>query len=98
MRFLIDIVVSFVFAIDVWIAIVDSSKSGSKIVKEGCCLILTMMNQVVQLKCLEEITHGTFIRRFLTRIFGKVFAAFLHHSTVDVFFMVVWLLFYLGAR
>ncbi|XP_004304445.1 PREDICTED: uncharacterized protein LOC101291848 [Fragaria vesca subsp. vesca] len=58
----VDTVVAFVFAVDAWIAIVDSRKSGKEIVKEGLS-------------------------------FAKVF-----QSTMEVYFMVAWLIFYFAAR
>ncbi|OWM82412.1 uncharacterized protein LOC116207864 [Punica granatum] len=95
--FLIDTVIAYVFALDAWIAIVDSRKSGREIVKEGCYLVLTMFSQAVQLKCLEAILCGTFVRWVLARVLGRVFASVVQ-STMEVYFMVVWLFFYLSTR
>ncbi|KAM6568936.1 hypothetical protein CsatB_016921 [Cannabis sativa] len=95
--FLLDTFVAFVFAVDAWIAIVDSRKSGREIVKEGCYLISTMFNQAVQIKCLEAVFCGSFVRWVLSRVCGKSFAK-LFQSTVEVYFMVVWLVFYFAAR
>lgn len=95
--FLLDTFIAFIFVVDAWIAIVDSRKSGKEIVKEGCYLVLTMWNQAIQLKCLEAIICGTFVRWALGRVGGKVFAS-VFQSTMEVFFMVAWLFFYLATR
>ncbi|KAI6698091.1 hypothetical protein NL676_018210 [Syzygium grande] len=95
--FLFDTAIAFVFVVDAWIAIVDSRKSGKEIVKEGCYLVLTMWNQAIQIKCLEAIVCGTFVRWALGRVGGKVFAS-VFQSTMEVFFMVAWLFFYLATR
>ncbi|KAK7396576.1 hypothetical protein VNO78_17679 [Psophocarpus tetragonolobus] len=95
--FLVDTFVAFIFSVDAWVAIVDSRKSGREIVKEGCYLISTMLNQAIQLKCLEAILCGSFLRWGLSRLCGRSFAK-MFQSTVEVYFMVAWLLFYFAAR
>ncbi|KAF5750392.1 hypothetical protein HS088_TW03G00728 [Tripterygium wilfordii] len=95
--FLLDTFVAFIFAVDGWIAIVDHRRSGREIVKEGCYLISTMMNQAIQIKCFEAILCGSFARWVLTRLFGKFLAA-VFQSVVEVYFMVAWLIFYFVAR
>ncbi|XP_057982983.1 uncharacterized protein LOC131167924 [Malania oleifera] len=95
--FLVDTCVSFIFAIDSWVAIVDSRRTGREIMKEGCYLLSTMMNQAVQIKCLEAIFSGSFVRWGLQRVCGKLFAA-VFQSVVEVYFMVAWLIFYLATR
>lgn len=95
--FLLDTFVGFVFAVDAWVAIVDSRRTGREIVKEGCYLISTMLNQAIQLKCFEAILCGSFARWILARVFWKYFAA-VFQSAMEVYFMVAWLIFYLAAR
>ncbi|KAF5747875.1 hypothetical protein HS088_TW05G00605 [Tripterygium wilfordii] len=95
--FLLDTFVSFIFALDGWIAIVDHRRSGREIVKEGCYLILTMMNKAIKIKCFEAILCGSFARWVLTMLFGKFLAA-IFQSAVEVYFMVAWLIFYFVAR
>ena len=95
--FLLDTFVAFVFAVDAWIAIVDSRKSGREIVKEGCHLISMMFNQAIQIKCLEAMLCGSFVRWVLARVCGKSFAK-VFQSTMEVYFMVAWLIFYFAAR
>ncbi|TKY62140.1 U3 small nucleolar RNA-associated protein 7 [Spatholobus suberectus] len=95
--FLLDTFVAFIFSVDAWVAIVDSRKSGREIVKEGCYLISTMLNQAIQVKCLEAILCGSFVRWGLGRVFGRSFAK-MFQSTMEVYFMVAWLLFYFAAR
>ncbi|XP_015869841.3 uncharacterized protein LOC107407123 [Ziziphus jujuba] len=95
--FLLDTLVAFIFAVDAWVAIVDSRKSGREIVKEGYYLISTMLNQAVQIKCLEAVFCGSFVRWVLARVCGRSFAK-VFQSTMEVYFMVAWLIFYFSAR
>ncbi|KAL2345067.1 hypothetical protein Fmac_006352 [Flemingia macrophylla] len=95
--FLVDTFVAFIFSVDAWVAIVDSRKSGREIVKEGCYLISTMLNQAIQLKCLEAVFCGSFVRWALGIVFGRSFAK-MFQSIMEVYFMVAWLLFYFAAR
>ncbi|XP_043701934.1 uncharacterized protein LOC122652295 [Telopea speciosissima] len=95
--FLLDVSVAFVFAVDCWVAIMDARRSGREVVKEGCYLISTMLNQAIQIKCYEAILCGSFVRWVLTRICGKLFAS-VFQSVVEVYFMVAWLIFYFAAR
>ncbi|XP_044473359.1 uncharacterized protein LOC123201858 [Mangifera indica] len=94
---LADTFLAFIFAVDAWVAIVDSRRTGREIVKEGCYLLLTMMNQAIQIKCMEAILCGSFARWALDHVFGKSFAMILQ-STVEVYFMVAWLIYYFAAR
>nr|XP_011468110.1 PREDICTED: uncharacterized protein LOC101291848 [Fragaria vesca subsp. vesca] len=93
----VDTVVAFVFAVDAWIAIVDSRKSGKEIVKEGLQLVGSMFSQALQIKCLEVIVCGTSVKWGMTRVFGRSFAK-VFQSTMEVYFMVAWLIFYFAAR
>lgn len=95
--FLLDTFVAFIFSVDAWVSIVDSRKSGREIVKEGCYLIFTMLNQALQIKCLEAICCGSFVRWVLSRVCGRSFAK-MFQSTMEVYFMVAWLMFYFAAR
>ncbi|KAJ4837640.1 hypothetical protein Tsubulata_016254 [Turnera subulata] len=95
--FLVDALVGLVFAVDAWVTVVDSRRTGREIVKEGCYLISTMFNQAVQIKCFEAILCGSAARWVLARVFGKVLAA-IFQSALEVYFMVGWLIFYFVAR
>ncbi|OVA10106.1 hypothetical protein BVC80_1591g10 [Macleaya cordata] len=95
--FLLDTVVALVFAVDSWVAIMDIRMSGKEIVKEGCYLISTMLNQAIQLKCLEAILCGSFVKWILVQLCGNTFAS-VFQSIVEVYFMVVWLIYYFAAR
>ncbi|KAI3910302.1 hypothetical protein MKW92_012957 [Papaver armeniacum] len=95
--FLLDVVVALVFAVDSWVAIMDIRMSGKEIVREGCYLISTMMNQAIQLKCYEAILCGSFVRWILVHSFGNIFAS-AFQSIVEVYFMVAWLIYYFAAR
>ncbi|WCJ34470.1 hypothetical protein M5689_015780 [Euphorbia peplus] len=95
--FLLDAFVAFVFAVDAWVTIVDSRRTGREIVKEGCYLISTMFNQAIQIKTMESVVCGSAARWLLTRVFGKFLAAYFQ-SAMEVYFMIAWLIFYFSAR
>ncbi|KAF7818630.1 Transmembrane protein [Senna tora] len=95
--FLVDTFVAFIFSVDAWVAIVDTRRSGREIVKEGCYLISTMLNQAIQIKCLEAICCGSFVRWVLARVCGRSFAK-MFQTIMEVYFMVVWLIFYFASR
>ncbi|XP_059305832.1 uncharacterized protein LOC132057309 [Lycium ferocissimum] len=95
--FLVELVVGFIFAVDSWVSIVDSRKSGREVVKEGCHLLGIMVYPAIGIKCWEVLICGWCTRWLLGRLFGEVFAlAF--QSVMEVYFMVAWLTFYLAAR
>ncbi|GAV67876.1 hypothetical protein CFOL_v3_11380 [Cephalotus follicularis] len=94
---LLDTLLALILAVDAWVAVVDTRRSGREIVKEGCYLIWTMLNEAMQLKCVEAIFCGSFARWFLSRVCGRTFAA-VFQSTVEVYFMVAWLIYYFAAR
>ncbi|XP_021730762.1 uncharacterized protein LOC110697687 [Chenopodium quinoa] len=96
--FLMDTIVSFVFAVDSWVTIANTRRGGGReIVKEGCYLLATMIHQSIQLKCLELIMCGAFMRWVLARVLGRSFAV-LFQALVEVYFIVAWLIFYFAAR
>jgi hypothetical protein len=95
--YLLDLLVAFIFAVDAWVAIVDSRKSGREILKEGCHLLTTLLNPAINIKCLEGMICGSLTRWILTRFLGKTFASsFL--SVMEVYFMVAWLIYYFAAK
>ncbi|CAN4117080.1 unnamed protein product [Withania somnifera] len=95
--FLVELVVGLIFAVDSWVSIVDSRKSGREVVKEGCHLLSIMVYPAIGIKCWEVLVCGWCTRWILGRIFGELFAlAF--QSVMEVYFMVAWLTFYLAAR
>lgn len=93
---LLDTFVALLFAVDTWVAVMDARR-GREIVKEGCYLLSTMLTQAIQLKCYEAIFCGSLVRWLLTRIFGNIFATIVQ-SIVEVFFMVVWLIYFFAAK
>ncbi|XXG44690.1 hypothetical protein AAC387_Pa01g4424 [Persea americana] len=94
---LLDSFVNFVSAIDSWVAILDTRRSGQEIVKEGFYLLSTMIDQASRIKCLEALFCGSFMRGLLARAGGTLLASFLQ-SLAEVYFMVAWLIFYFAAR
>ncbi|XP_076918547.1 uncharacterized protein LOC143579012 [Bidens hawaiensis] len=95
--FLLDTLISFVFAVDAWIAMVDTRKSVKEVVKEGCHLLSLMLHPAINLKCLEGIVCGSFARWVLSHLFGKLFAS-AFQSFMEVYFMVAWLLYYFSVK
>ncbi|XP_010262875.1 PREDICTED: uncharacterized protein LOC104601280 [Nelumbo nucifera] len=94
--FFLDVFVAFVFAVDCWVAVMDTRRSGREVIKEGCYLISTMLTHSVNLKCLE-ILFVSVLRWVVARFFGELFASFFQ-SIVEVYFMVAWLILYFAAR
>ena len=76
----------FIFTVDVWIAIVDTRRRWRDIVREGVYLLSTMLNQAIQIKCLEAIFCGSFVRMAQARFFGKLFVAVSSISCWDLFY------------
>ncbi|KAI3706660.1 hypothetical protein L6452_24551 [Arctium lappa] len=95
--FLLDMFMSFVFAVDAWVAMVDSRKNGREVVKEGCRLLSLMVHPAINLKCLEGIVCGSFARWVLLQSFGKLFASGFQ-SFMEVYFMVAWLMYYFSVK
>ncbi|KVH90480.1 uncharacterized protein LOC112520665 [Cynara cardunculus var. scolymus] len=95
--FLLDMFMSFVFAVDAWVAMVDSRKNGREVVKEGCHLLSLMVHPAINLKCLEGIVCGSFARWILLQSFGKLFAS-AFQSLMEVYFMVAWLMYYFSVK
>ncbi|KAJ0735953.1 hypothetical protein HanPI659440_Chr11g0438191 [Helianthus annuus] len=95
--FLLDTLISFVFAVDAWIAMVDTRKSVRDVVKEGCHLLSLMLHPAINLKCLEGIICGSFAKWALSHLFGKLFAS-AFQSFMEVYFMVAWLLYYFSVK
>nr|XP_043610363.1 uncharacterized protein LOC122582077 [Erigeron canadensis] len=94
---LLDTLVSFVFAVDAWIAMADTRKSVREVVKEGCHLLSLMLHPAINLKLLEGIVCGSFARWVLAGLFGKLFAS-AFQSFMEVYFMVTWLLYYFSVK
>ncbi|GAB4856676.1 hypothetical protein Ancab_014591 [Ancistrocladus abbreviatus] len=95
--FLMDTLVAFMLAVDSWVTIVNTRRSGREIVKEGCNLLATKFHQAVQLKCLEVILSGPFVRWVIAQFCGRSIAI-IFQSMAEVYFMVAWLIFYFSAR
>ncbi|XP_038982891.1 uncharacterized protein LOC103703945 [Phoenix dactylifera] len=96
---LLDTVVSVVFALVPWVVIIDHNlrRRGRDAVREGCYLISMMPAQALLLKCLETLACGNLGRTFAMMVGGRLFAE-VFHSVAEVYFIVVWLIFYFAAR
>ncbi|GAA0152986.1 hypothetical protein LIER_11329 [Lithospermum erythrorhizon] len=95
--FFVELVVGFVFAVDAWVAIVEWRRSGRVIIRKGCRMLGTLLLPSLVIGCWEVIACRVFPRWLLKETYGELFAlAF--QSVMEVYFMVVWLVFYLAAR
>ncbi|XP_073111385.1 uncharacterized protein [Elaeis guineensis] len=96
---LLDTVVSVVFAVVPWVVIMDHNlrRRGRDVLREGCYLISMMPAQTILIKCFETMVCGNLGRRIAMMFGGRLFAG-IFHSVAEVYFMVVWLIFYLAAR
>ncbi|KAK8542066.1 hypothetical protein V6N13_137363 [Hibiscus sabdariffa] len=95
--FLVDTLVSFAFSLAAWVAIVDSRRTGREIIRESCYLMSRLLSQAIQIKCYEALLGGSFTTWVLTLIGGELFATVVQ-ATLEVYFMVVWLIFYFVVR
>ncbi|WVZ59332.1 hypothetical protein U9M48_009487 [Paspalum notatum var. saurae] len=95
----LDAVVSVLFTVVPWVVVMDRDPRppGRNAVKEGCYLVSLMATDATLLKCWETVVCGSMGRLIMVAFGGKVFGGFLH-SIAEVYFMVVWLLFYFAAR
>ncbi|XP_068653173.1 uncharacterized protein [Aristolochia californica] len=92
-----DMFISLVFAVNCWVAIMDIRRGGQDILREGCYLISIMVKHAIRIKWFESIFCGSLVRMGLSQVGGNLFAMFFQ-SVAEVYFMVVWLVFYFSAR
>ncbi|VFQ78942.1 unnamed protein product [Cuscuta campestris] len=95
--FFVELLVGYVFALDSWVAIVDSRKSGREVVKEGWHLLGTLHKPAMGIKFWESMICGLLTKLVLIEVVGEVYAT-AFQSVMEVYFMIVWLVFYLAAR
>ncbi|XP_073044373.1 uncharacterized protein [Primulina eburnea] len=95
--FLSDLMFGFIFAVDTWVAIVDSRMGGREIVKEGCSMLMALFYPAFVIRWLEAIICGSIGRWLLRRMCGDVFMLFFQ-SSMEVYFTMAWLVFYFAAR
>ncbi|KAL0338453.1 UNVERIFIED_CONTAM: Adenosine kinase [Sesamum angustifolium] len=74
--FLSDLIVGLIFAIDSWVAIVDSRIGGREIVKEGCHMLVALLCPAFEIRWFEAIICGSAVRWMLRGIFGEVYDGF----------------------
>ncbi|KAI5016513.1 hypothetical protein ZWY2020_006364 [Hordeum vulgare] len=96
---LLDAVVSVLFTVVPWVVAMDRDPRppGRNAVKEGCYLVSLMATDATLIKCWETVVCGSMGRLLMVTFGGKVLGGFLH-SFAEVYFMVVWLMFYFAAR
>ncbi|KAK3153933.1 hypothetical protein QOZ80_2BG0183410 [Eleusine coracana subsp. coracana] len=95
----LDAVISVLFTVVPWVVVMerDPRPPGRNAVKEGCYLVSLMATDATLLKCWETVVCGSMGRLIMVTFGGKVLGGFLH-AIAEVYFMVVWLLFYFAAR
>jgi hypothetical protein len=95
----LDAVVSVLFTVVPWVVVMerDLRPPRRNPVKEGCYLVSLMATDATLLKSWETVVCGSMGRLIMVTFCGKVLGGFLH-SVAEVYFMVVWLLFYFAAR
>ncbi|KAG8091982.1 hypothetical protein GUJ93_ZPchr0012g19120 [Zizania palustris] len=96
---LLDAIVSVLFTVVPWVFVMDHDQRlpGRNAVKEGCYLVSLMATDATLIKCWETVLCGSMGRLAMVAFGGKVLGEFLH-SIAEVYFMVVWLMFYFSAR
>ncbi|XP_006662443.3 uncharacterized protein LOC102717187, partial [Oryza brachyantha] len=96
---LLDAIVSVLFTVVPWVVVMDRDPRppGRNTVKEGCYLISLMATDATLIKCWETVVCGSMGRVAMVAFGGKILGGFLH-SIAEVYFMVVWLMFYFSAR
>ncbi|KAL5229597.1 hypothetical protein ABZP36_028373 [Zizania latifolia] len=96
---LLDAIVSVLFTVVPWVVVMDHDPRlhGRNAVKEGCYLVSLMATDATLIKCWETVVCGSMGRLAMVAFGGKVLGEFLH-SIAEVYFMVVWLMFYFSAR
>ncbi|KAG6508402.1 hypothetical protein ZIOFF_033776 [Zingiber officinale] len=96
---LVDTAVSLVFAVVPSVVIMDHDfrRRGKDVLKEGFFLTSLMPRQAIWIKLLETLVCAC-MGRWMATVFGwKLFVtAFL--SIAEIYFMVVWMVFYFSAR
>ncbi|GJM84815.1 hypothetical protein PR202_ga00521 [Eleusine coracana subsp. coracana] len=95
----LDAVISVLFTVVPWVVVMerDPRPPGRNAVKEGCYLVSLMATDATLLKCWETVVCGSMGRLIMVTFGGKVLGGSLH-AIAEVYFMVVWLLFYFAAR
>uniref|UniRef100_A0A0E0EYY0 Uncharacterized protein n=1 Tax=Oryza meridionalis TaxID=40149 RepID=A0A0E0EYY0_9ORYZ len=96
---LLDAVVSVLFTMVPWVVVMDRDPRppGRNAVKEGCYLVSLMATDATLIKCWQTVVCGSMGQLAMVTLGGKVLGGFLH-SIAEVYFMVVWLMFYFSAR
>ncbi|GKD97602.1 hypothetical protein Tco_1381499, partial [Tanacetum coccineum] len=95
--FLLDMQMSFIFTVAVWVVMADSEKPLEEVFKEGWRLLKLMDMSAVHLKLLEANFCGYFAKIILTRNFGILFALVVQ-SIMEAYFLVSWNLYYFSVK
>ncbi|EPS59980.1 hypothetical protein M569_14823, partial [Genlisea aurea] len=96
--FTADLIVGFVFAVDSWVAIVDSRRSGREILTQGLHLVRALLGASVRMRLSEGLICGWVGKWMLRRMGLGEFSTVAIQSVMEVYFMVAWLVFYLASK
>ncbi|PWA52046.1 hypothetical protein CTI12_AA458450 [Artemisia annua] len=95
--FLLDMLMSVILTVVVWVVMSDSEKPLEEVFKEGWRLLKLMDMIAVHLKLLEVNFCGYFAKIILTRNFGILFALVVQ-SIMEAYFLVAWNLYYFSLK
>lgn len=95
--FLLDMLMSGILTVVIWVVMADSKKPLEEVLKEGWRLLKLMDMIAVHLKLLEVNFCGYFAKIILTRNFGILFALVVQ-SIMEAYFLVAWNLYYFSVK
>ncbi|CAH1419365.1 unnamed protein product [Lactuca virosa] len=94
---ILDLFMSYAFAVVAWIVMAGSRRSWREIVKEGYHLLSLRLQPAVNLMFFEVVVCGRYVRWVISQHFGVFFAVALQ-SFMEVYFMVAWMMYYLSVK
>ncbi|KAJ0967597.1 hypothetical protein J5N97_024514 [Dioscorea zingiberensis] len=95
----LDTAASLLLAVHPWVLIMDQTvrRRGRDLAREGFYLFSLMPVQAFSIKCLETVLCGS-LGRWAAVVAGERSLAGWFYSMAEVYFMVVWLVFYFAVR
>lgn len=95
----LDTAASLLLSVHPWVMIMDHNerRRGRDLAREGFYLVSLMPVQAFCIKCLETVLCGS-LGRWAAVMAGERSIAGLLHSMAEVYFMVVWLVYYFTVR
>lgn len=95
--YLFDGVAYCIYMVACWVTILERNHWGLGAVTRSCSLVKSMEWQALVIRLIEATICGRTSRWLLQQIIGQ-FAASSIICTAQVFFLVLWLIFYMSAR